>query len=50
MGALIFFQKLNILPWMAGIRAMQEQLPSVIGHIVYFANIPAFLIIIIVFK
>ena len=36
---------------MAGSRAMQEQrsgVPSVIGYIVYFSNIPVFLIIIIV--
>ena len=44
---LIFFQKLHILPWMAGSRAMQEQLPSVVRYIVYFSNIPEFLFIII---
>ena len=33
---------------MAGSRAMQEQLPSVVGYIVYFSNILLFLITIIV--
>ena len=60
-------EKLPILPWMAGSRAMhmyrtygsrvthgavtEEQrsgVPSVIWYRVYFSNIPAFLIIIIV--
>ena len=47
---MLFFQKLHILPWMAGSRAMQEQrsgVPSVARYIVYFSNIPIYLIAII---
>jgi hypothetical protein len=63
MGPLRFYQKLHILPWMAGSRAMhmyrtygsrvthgavtEEQLPSGLGYIVYFANMPIIFNIII---